>query len=91
MLKFWPLDTLWHAQKNSAKVLGLMTVVAALHTVRSRTVNDFLSDAAPIAGTLTVLVLIGVISLYRSEERARQPAHKKSITWAVVGYTILFV
>jgi len=76
MLRFWPFDTSLQAQKNSAKVLALMTIAAGVHTIRSRTVNDFLSDALPIAGTLIVVVLIGVIKLYRSEEGARQPANK---------------
>ena len=91
MLRFWPFDTSLQAQKNSAKVLALMTIAAGVHTIRSRTVNDFLSDALPIAGTLIVVVLIGVIKLYRSEEGARQPANKGGSTLAAIGYMLLAV
>ena len=94
VLILWPLESSFQAQKNSAYIVGILALLAAIYTSLSRhSFKDFLHDTAPIAAILTAVV--GSWSIYSMRmDKARWPKVRTS-KWmdikATIGVTLILV
>jgi hypothetical protein len=91
VLILWPFDSSLQAQKNFGYVVGFFTLTVAIYTAFSRhTLKEFLTVTAPIAATLTMIVLGSSIYLDMAEN-ARWPQAKRSRWSRAKGHTLVTV
>jgi hypothetical protein len=88
VLILWPLESSFQAQKNSANIVGILALLAAIYTILSRhSFKDFLHDTAPIAAILTAV--LGSWSIYENRmENVRWPQVRRS-KWTDIKATII--